>query len=103
MVSADATDVNNLFTYVAAILVFLMQAGFAIMEHGISQPKNRTSSLLRAALDVCIVGLAWWVLGYLLSIGVNTSSRDDHGFLGTSDGSRTYAFSKVSSPPSTAD
>ena len=92
MSTATTTDVDSLFVYTAGVLVFFMHVGFAMLEVGGVQSKNRSSILLKNIVNICASGLSWWALGYLLATGVNMSSQDLPGFLGKSDGSDTSAF-----------
>lgn len=90
MANATPTDVDNLFVFVAACLVFFMHTGFAMLEAGGVQAKNRQAILIKNVMLVAISALSWWALGYLLSVG----SDADSVFAGRSDGSLTVAFLK---------
>eukprot|EP00658_Telonema_sp_P-2_P041069 TRINITY_DN29373_c0_g1_i1.p1 TRINITY_DN29373_c0_g1~~TRINITY_DN29373_c0_g1_i1.p1 ORF type:complete len:536 (-),score=147.96 TRINITY_DN29373_c0_g1_i1:289-1896(-) len=87
-----ATDL--LFVYVAAVLVLFMHVGFSMLEVGTVQPKNRGPILLKNVMCLAIGGISWWAVGYLIATGVNMSTRENHGFIGTSDGDDTLAFLK---------
>ena len=58
-------------------MVFLMQAGFAVRESGIVQPKNVTSSLQKIVMSVSIGAICFWLLGYGFAFG-----EDQSGFIG---------------------
>jgi ammonium transporter, Amt family len=74
--SADA--VNMLWIATAAALVFLMQAGFALLESGMSRAKNSLNVVMKNYMDVCIGTLIFWAVGYGLMFGTNLS-----GWFGT--------------------
>lgn len=48
----SATDV--IWVLVAAILVFFMQAGFALCEAGLTRAKNTGNILMKNMMDFCI-------------------------------------------------
>lgn len=62
----------------ASALVFLMQAGFALLESGMSRSKNALNVVMKNYMDVCIGTLVFWAIGYGLMFGTNTS-----GWFGT--------------------
>ena len=57
----------------AAALVFFMQAGFALLESGMSRAKNAVNVLMKNYVDVCVGSIAFWVIGYGLMFGTNLS------------------------------
>ena len=48
----SATDV--IWVLIAAILVFFMQAGFALCEAGLTRAKNTGNILMKNMMDFCI-------------------------------------------------
>merc|ERR1711971_750787 len=83
IVADTATAINNLFVFVAAVLVFLMHVGFAMLEAGGVQAKNRQAILLKNVMVLTIAGLGWWALGYLVSGPAIAASTDTSWFMGT--------------------
>jgi len=73
--------VDTLFITVCTAMVFLMQAGFALLEVGSVQSKNAKSILIKNLLDGGVGSLAWWVFGYGSAFGTNGGKN---GFIGTS-------------------
>lgn len=73
----DGADV--VWVAIAAALVFLMQAGFALLESGLSRAKNAVNVLMKNYMDLCVGTLAFWALGFGLMFGANPS-----GWLGQS-------------------
>ena len=58
----SATDVT--WTLVAAILVFFMQAGFALCEAGLTRAKNTGNILMKNMMDFCIGVPCFWLIGF---------------------------------------
>jgi ammonium transporter, Amt family len=77
---ADTSDdaINMMWLATAAALVFFMQAGFALLESGMSRTKNSLNVVMKNYMDVCIGTLVFWAVGYGLMFGTNTS-----GWFGT--------------------
>jgi len=80
-ITADAVqnNLNFVWTLVAAFLVFLMQAGFAMVETGLTRAKNAANIMMKNMMDFCIGSLAFWAVGFGLMFGVT------NGLWGTSD------------------
>lgn len=58
----SATDV--MWVLVAAILVFFMQAGFALCEAGLTRAKNTGNILMKNMMDFCIGTPCYWLVGF---------------------------------------
>ena len=58
----SATDV--IWILVAAILVFFMQAGFALCEAGLTRAKNTGNILMKNMMDFCIGTPCYWLVGF---------------------------------------
>ena len=58
----SATDV--MWVLVAAILVFFMQAGFALCEAGLTRAKNTGNILMKNMMDFCIGTPCYWLIGF---------------------------------------
>ncbi|MDO5309343.1 MAG: ammonium transporter [Planctomycetia bacterium] len=54
---------------IGAILVFWMQAGFAMVESGFTRAKNAGNIIMKNVLDFCIGTVAFLLLGYSLLLG----------------------------------
>ncbi|MFT4920601.1 MAG: Amt family ammonium transporter, partial [Zhongshania aliphaticivorans] len=75
----EASPASNMVWLVtASALVFLMQAGFALLECGMSRSKNALNVVMKNYMDVCFGTLIFWAIGYGLMFGNNPS-----GFMGT--------------------
>nr|WP_320192622.1 ammonium transporter [uncultured Desulfobacter sp.] len=53
-----------LWTCLAAFLVFLMQAGFAMLEAGFTRAKNAVNIMMKNIMDFCIGTMAFLCVGY---------------------------------------
>jgi len=62
---------DTVWLAVAAALVFFMQAGFALLESGMSRAKNAVNVVMKNYVDVCLGSLAFWLVGYGLMFGFN--------------------------------
>jgi ammonium transporter, Amt family len=81
--SAAETVQNNLnivWTCIAAFLVFFMQAGFAMVETGLTRAKNAVNILMKNLMDFSIGSIAFFLVGFGLMFGATTT-----GFFGASD------------------
>lgn len=58
----SATDV--IWVLVAAILVFFMQAGFALCEAGLTRAKNTGNILMKNMMDFSIGTPCYWLIGF---------------------------------------
>lgn len=63
----DALD--NAWLVISAILIFMMQAGFAMLEAGSVSSESTVNVLFKNVSDTCISSVAFWLLGYGLAYG----------------------------------
>lgn len=75
---AVQTNLNVVWTLVAAVLVFLMQAGFALVETGFTRAKNAANIMMKNLMDFAAGSLAFYVLGAALMFGASKAA----GWLG---------------------
>jgi ammonium transporter, Amt family len=66
-------NLNIVWTLVAATLVFLMQAGFAMVETGFTRAKNAVNIIMKNLCDFSIGSLAFFLVGFGLMFGANES------------------------------
>jgi len=69
---------NMLWTLIAAVLVFFMQAGFAMVETGFTRAKNAVNIMMKNLMDFSIGSLGFWALGFGLMFGTTAGH-----FIGT--------------------
>jgi len=63
------TNINIVWTCIAAFLVFFMQAGFAMVETGFTRAKNAVNILMKNLMDFSIGALAFFLVGFGLMFG----------------------------------
>ena len=63
--------INSVWVVVCGVLVFFMQAGFAMIESGSVRSKNTVNVLMKNYIDSCIGAIAFWGIGFGLMFGVN--------------------------------
>jgi Amt family ammonium transporter len=68
-VSAINGDMGMLWMLIAGILVFFMQAGFTLVETGMTRSKNAANIAMKNLLDICVGSLTYWLVGYSLMYG----------------------------------
>lgn len=62
-----------IWTLVAAFLVFLMQAGFALVEAGFVRAKNVCNIVMKNVMDFCVGAIAFFFVGFALMFGATSS------------------------------
>ena len=62
-------DMGMLWMLIAGILVFFMQAGFTLVEAGMTRSKNAVNIAMKNILDICVGSLTYWLVGYSLMYG----------------------------------
>lgn len=60
---------NNTWVFIAGILVFFMQAGFALVEAGLTRAKNVGNIMMKNLMDCCAGVLAFLLVGYSIGFG----------------------------------
>ncbi len=71
---AVQSNLNVVWTLVAAILVFTMQAGFALVETGFTRAKNAANIMMKNLMDFAAGSIAFYILGAALMFGASTAS-----------------------------
>ncbi|MET0558930.1 MAG: ammonium transporter [Solirubrobacterales bacterium] len=79
-VASKASELDMVWVAVAAVLVFLMQAGFMFLEIGFSRQKNVGTGVAKILVNFAIVTIAWWVLGYGVAEGGGNDIFGTSGF-----------------------
>lgn len=82
------SNADFMWTLLAAFLVFFMQAGFALVEAGLTRCKNTVNILMKNLMDFAVGSIVYWAVGFGLMFGVNHS-----GWFGT-DGFFLSDFAK---------
>jgi Amt family ammonium transporter len=71
-------DMGMLWMLISGILVFLMQAGFTLVESGMTRSKNVVNIAMKNVLDIAVGSLVFWFIGYSFMYG------DTNGWIGWS-------------------
>jgi Amt family ammonium transporter len=77
-VSDSDIALNSTFVFFAGVLVLFMQAGFAMLEVGLSRMKNAGAVMGKILINVSIAFLMFWAVGFSLAFGTGND------FLGSS-------------------
>src|SRR5450432_4112517 len=75
-VPAYVNPINNMWTLIAAFLVFFMQAGFMGLEAGFARTRETVNILLEGIVDTCLCGILFWAWGFAFMFG------SGNGFIG---------------------
>lgn len=62
-------SVDTLWVLLGSILVFFMQAGFAMVETGFTRAKNAGNIIMKNLMDFSLGSAVFWVLGFSLMFG----------------------------------
>lgn len=54
-------SLDSVWVVMGGILVFFMQAGFALVESGSVRSKNTVNVLMKNYMDACLGGLVFWL------------------------------------------
>jgi len=78
---ADESETNTFYLLFCAALVFLMQAGFALLSAGSVRMRSVKNILLKSVMDACFGGLVWYLIGFGFAYD---NSEDGNAFIGGS-------------------
>lgn len=71
-----ALSLDTVWMLLAAMLVFFMQPGFALVEAGFTRTKNTANILMKNLLDFMLGSILFWAVGFGVMFGAG-------GFIGT--------------------
>src|SRR3954469_16584819 len=60
---------NTIWVVLAAVLVMFMQAGFALLEAGLTRMKNAAHIAGKNVLIFAICAIVYWAVGFALAFG----------------------------------
>jgi ammonium transporter, Amt family len=78
----DSVAINTMWVLVAAVLVLLMQGGFAMLEIGFSRAKNAGTGVAKILTNLSIAALCYWAVGFAFAFGTGSSEGDLIGTTG---------------------
>lgn len=76
---------NTTWVLVAAALVFFMQAGFCILESGLTRAKNAGNIIMKNLMDFCIGTPIFWIVGFGIMFGSSSAIFGGFDFFSTGD------------------
>lgn len=68
-ISDNTVSINAMWTLVAGVLVFFMQAGFALVETGFTRAKNVAHTMMMNMMVFCIGALGYYLVGFAFQFG----------------------------------
>ena len=71
---------NNIWVFLAGVLVFFMQAGFALVEAGLTRAKNVVNIFAKNIADAVVGVLAFFACGYAFAYGGDGTIIGDSAF-----------------------
>ena len=77
---------DNIFAVwllIGTVLIFWMQAGFAMVEAGFTRAKNAGNIIMKNLMDFCIGTVMWFIIGASLMLPAAEGSSDILGIMGT--------------------
>ena len=72
----DFNYFDTIWLILGAVLVFWMQAGFAMVETGFTRAKNAGNIIMKNLMDFALGSIFFWIIGYGIMFG------DANGFFG---------------------
>lgn len=91
--SAETVDtqtyLDNVFVLLSAVLVIFMQAGFALVEAGLTRAKSVANIMMKNMMDFCAGVLAFFAVGFAFAFGEGNDFIGYKGFF-LGDGAFTY-------------
>ncbi|MFP3902093.1 MAG: ammonium transporter [Acidimicrobiia bacterium] len=67
--AASQVVLDNLWVFLAGVLVFFMQAGFGLLEAGLTRAKNVANIMMKNLMDASAGVLAFLVVGFSIGFG----------------------------------
>ena len=75
-IATITVGLDTLWVMIAAFMVFIMQAGFGMLEAGLIRAKNTCNVLMNNFLDFCMASMGFFMFGYAIMFGIG------NGFMG---------------------
>ena len=73
---------DNTFLFIAAVLVFLMQAGFALVETGLNASKNAVNIMFKNVMDISVGVLLFFFIGFGLMYPTSYTGAEASPYFG---------------------
>ncbi len=72
VVESGISPVDTIWVLLAAMLVFFMQPGFALVEAGLTRAKNTANILMKNFMDFSVGSVLYWILGFSVMFGAGS-------------------------------
>ncbi|MBN2407467.1 MAG: ammonium transporter [Elusimicrobia bacterium] len=79
-ISEAKVVMDTLWVLIAGVLVFFMQAGFAMVETGFTRAKNACNILMKNLMDFSIGTVIYWAVGFGIMFGAGNLLFGTSGF-----------------------
>lgn len=89
------TNLDNVFVLLSAVLVIFMQAGFALVEAGLTRAKSVANIMMKNLMDFCAGAVAFFAVGYAIAFG---SGNDFFGTKGWFVGDEAFQYGTLTVP-----
>ena len=86
---------DNVFVLLSAVLVIFMQAGFALVEAGLTRAKSVANIMMKNMMDFCAGVIAFFAVGYAFAYG---KGNDFIGYKGWFLGDEAASYGNLSTP-----
>jgi Amt family ammonium transporter len=86
-----SANLDTVWTMVAGFLVMWMQAGFCLVEAGLTRAKNAVNICMKNLLDFCFGSLAFWLVGFAIMFGAGTPYFGSSGWCLQETDSATFS------------
>jgi Amt family ammonium transporter len=90
------TNLDNVFVLLSAVLVIFMQAGFALVEAGLTRAKSVANIMMKNLMDFSAGALAFFAVGYAIAFG--TGGNDFFGSGGWFLGDGAFQYGTLTVP-----
>lgn len=87
----DTMIMNSMWVLIASVLVFLMHAGFAMVEVGFTQSKNAVNIIMKNFVTVSVGVLCYYAVGFALMYGNDIGGIIGGSMFGLVNTPDTYA------------
>ncbi len=94
----DPAIADTVWTVLTAVLVFFMQAGFAMVESGLTRAKNASNIMMKNLMDFCMGSIAYWAVGFGIMFGAGNALFGTSGFFLNDAGGTFDSLSWTSVP-----
>jgi|Transcript_101123 Amt family ammonium transporter len=73
---------DTMWVLICAMLIMVMQAGFAMVESGTCRVINVQNILLKNMVDVCVGTVCWFAFGWSFAFGFDETKKNEDVFAG---------------------